>query len=171
METVTDFIFLSFKIPANGDCSREIKTLAPWKKNYDKLSTLKIRNITLPTNVCIVKAIVFPVVVYRCESWKVKNVDPWWIDDFELWFIRRLLRVPWTARTLNPVHLKGNQHWIFIGRTVAVTELPILWSPSELMLKVKLQYSGHPMWRANLSTLMRGRLKPKGDGVSKRWYG
>ena len=68
MEIVTDFIFLSFKIPANGDCSREIKALAPWKKNYDKLSVLKSRDITLPTKVHIVKAMVFPVVIYGCES-------------------------------------------------------------------------------------------------------
>ena len=76
MEALTGFILLGSRITVDGDCRHEIKTLAPWKKNYDKLSTLKIRNITLPTNVCIVKAIVFPVVVYRCESWKVKNVDP-----------------------------------------------------------------------------------------------
>ena len=76
MEALTDFILSGSRIVADGDCRHEIKTLAPWKKNYDKLSTLKSRSITLPTNVCTVKAIVFPVVVYRCESWKVKNVDP-----------------------------------------------------------------------------------------------
>ena len=86
METVTDFIFLGSKITADGACSHEIKMLAPWKKSYDKLdSLLKSRDITLPTNIRLVKTMVFPVVMYGCESWTVKKAERWRIDAFELW--------------------------------------------------------------------------------------
>ena len=99
METVTDFIFLSSKITADGDCSHEIKRhLLLGRKGMMKLDNiLKSRDITLLTNVCIVKAMVFPVVVYRCESWTIKKAAHQRIDAFELWCWRRLLRVPWTA--------------------------------------------------------------------------
>ena len=85
--------------------------------------------ITLPTKVCLVKAMVFPVVMYACESWTVKKAECWRIDAFELWCWRRLLRVPWTARRSNQAHSKGNQSWVFIGRTDAKAETPILWPP------------------------------------------
>ena len=90
-------------------------------------SILKSRDITLPTKVHLVKAIVFPVVMYGCESWTIKDAKCQRIDAFELWCWRRLLRVPWTARRSKPVHPKGHQSWIFIGRTDA--ETPILWPP------------------------------------------
>ena len=89
-------------------------------------SILKSRDITLTTKVCLVKAMVFPVVTYGCESWSIKKTEHRIIDAFELWCWRRLLRVPWTARS-KPVNPKGNQSWIFIGRTDA--EAPILWPP------------------------------------------
>ena len=100
VETVSDFIFLSSKITVDGDCSHEIKrSLLLGRKVMTKLdSILKSRDITLPTKVCLVKAMVFPVVTYGCESWTVKKAEGRKIDAFELWCWRRLLRVPWTAR-------------------------------------------------------------------------
>ena len=107
-KTVTDFIFWSSKITADGDCSHEIKRhLLLGKKVMTNLdSILKSRDITLPTNVCLVKAMVFPVVMYGCESWTVKKGECRRIDAFELWCWRRLLRVPWTARSSNQSTLK-----------------------------------------------------------------
>ena len=104
METVTDFILGDSKIPADGDCSHEIKThLLLRRKAMTNLdSLLKGRDITLPTKVCIVKAMVFPVVTCGCESWTIKKAECWRIDAFELWHWRRLLRVPWIARRSNP---------------------------------------------------------------------
>ena len=94
------------------------------KPNLD--SILKSRDITLPTKVCLVKAMVFPGVMYGCESWTIKKAEHGRIDAFELWHWRRFLRVPWTAR-IQPVHPKGDQSWVFIGRTDAEAETPIIW--------------------------------------------
>ena len=91
-------------------------------------SILKSRDITLPTKVRLVKAMVFPMVMYGCESWTVKKAEHRRIDTFELWCWRRLLRVPWTAE-IQPVHPKGDQSWVFIGRTDAKAETPVLWPP------------------------------------------
>ena len=114
-QTVRNFILGGSKIIADVDCSHEIKRrLLLGRKamtNWD--SILKIRHITLPTKVCLVKAMVFPVVMYGCEIWTIKKAEHWRIDTFELWFWRRLLRVPWTASS-NQSILKS---WIFIGRT------------------------------------------------------
>ena len=111
METVTDFIFLGSKITADGDCCHEIKRCLLFGRkvitNLD--SILKSRDITLLTKVHIVKAMVFPVVMYGCESWTKKKAECQRLDALELWFWRRLLRVPWTARQIQPVHPKGNQ--------------------------------------------------------------
>ena len=103
VETVTDFIYGGSKITADGNCSHEIKTcLLLGRQIMTNLeSILKSRNITLPTKVCLVKAMVFPVVIYRCESWTIKKAEHQRIDAFELWCWRRLLRVPWTARRSN----------------------------------------------------------------------
>ena len=112
METVRDFIFGGSKITVDGDCSQEIKRhLLLGRKAMTKLdSILKSRDITLPTKVHLVKAMVFPVVMYVCESWTIKKAEHRRIDAFELWCWRRLLRVPWTARRpTHPVHPKGNQ--------------------------------------------------------------
>ena len=108
METVTDFIFLGFKITVDSDCIHEIKRcLLLGRKAMPNLdSILKVRDITLPIKVHIVKAMVFPVVMYRCESWTVKKAEYRRMDAFELWCWRRLLRVPWTARTSNQSILK-----------------------------------------------------------------
>ena len=92
-------------------------------------SILKSRDITFSTEFHLVKAMVFPVVMYGCESWTIKKAEHWRIDAFELWCWRRLLRVPWTARRSNPVHPKWDQSWVFIERTEAETETPILWPP------------------------------------------
>ena len=104
-KTVTDFILLGSKITADGNCNHEIKRhlLLGKKTMTNPDSILKSRDITLPTNVCIVKAMVFPGVVYGCESWTIKKAEHWRIDVFELWCLRRLLRTPWTARRSNKV--------------------------------------------------------------------
>ena len=124
VETVSDFIFWGSKITADSDCSHEIKRcLLLGRKVITNLdSILKSRDITLSTKVHLVKAMVFPVVMYECESWTVKKAEHRKIDAFELWCWRRLLRVPLTAR-------RSNQSWVFIGRTDAEAETPILWPP------------------------------------------
>ena len=129
METVTDFILGGSKITADGDYSHEIKRhlLLGREAMTNLYSILKSRDITLPTKVCLVKAMVFPVVTYGCESWTIKKVEHWRTDAFELWCWRRLLRVLWTARRSNQVNSKGDQPWIFIGRTDA--EASIFWPP------------------------------------------
>ena len=131
VETVSDFIFLGPKITADGDCSHEIKRrLLLGRKVVTNLnSILKSRDITLLTKVCLVKAMFFPVVMYGCESWTVKKAERRRIDAFELWCWRKLLRVPWTGKEIQPVHSKGDQSWVFIGRTDAKAETPILWPP------------------------------------------
>ena len=121
VKTVADFIFWSSKITADGDCSHEIKRrLLLGRKVMTNLDSIfKSRDITLPTKVCLVKAMVFPVVTYGCESWTVKKAERRRIDAFELWCWRRLLRVPWDCKEIQSVHSKGNQPWGFFGRTDA----------------------------------------------------
>ena len=132
METVKVLIFLGFKLTADGDCSHEIKRclLLGRKAMTNPDSILKSRDITLPTKVSLVKAMVFPVVMYGCESWTIKKTECRRIDAFELWCWRRLLRVPW-FKEIQPDHPKGNQSWVFIGSTdVEAAETPILWPPN-----------------------------------------
>ena len=132
LDTVTDFMFLGSKITADGDCSHEIKRcLLLGRKTMTYLdSILKARDITLPTNVCLVKAMVFPVVMWGCESWTIKKAKHQRIDAFELWCWRRLLRVPLTARRSNQLILK---------------EINSEYSLEGLMLKLNFQYCGHLM--------------------------
>ena len=131
METATDLIFLGSKSTVDGYCSCEIKRclLLGRKAKTNLNSILKSRDITLPTKVCLVKAMVFPVVMYGCEGWTVKKAECQRIDVFELWCWGRLLRVPWTARKSNQSILKENQSLIFIGRTDSEAETLILWPP------------------------------------------
>ena len=131
VETVADFILGGSKITAHGDCSYEIKRrLLLGRKVMTNLdSILKSRDITLPTKVNLVKVMVFPMVMYGCESWTVKKAEQRNIDAFEVWRWRRPLRIPWTAKEIQPVHPKGDQSWVFIGRTDAEAETPILWPP------------------------------------------
>ena len=131
VETVTGFIFLGSKITGDGDCSHKIKRhLLLGRKVMTNLdSILKSRDIALSTKVCLVKTMVFPVVMYGCESWAIKKPEHRRIDAFELWCWRRLLRVPWTARRSNQSILKRYQSWVFIGRTDAKAETLILWPP------------------------------------------
>ena len=131
MEAVTDFIFLGFKITADGDYSHEIKRhLILGRKAMTNLnSILKSRDITLSTKVHLVKAVVFPVVMYGCESWTIKKAEHQRTDAFELWCWRRLLKSPLDCKEIQPVHPKGNQSWVFIGRTDAEAETPMLWPP------------------------------------------
>ena len=150
METGTDFIFLGSKITVNGDCSHEIKRclLLGRKAITSQDSVLKSRDITLLTKVYTVKAMVFPVVMYRCESWTIIKAEHQRIDAFKLWCWRRLLRAPWTERRSNQSILK---------------EINPEYSLEGLMLKLKLQYSGHLMRRADSleKTLMLGKIEGK----------
>ena len=148
METVTDFILGGSKITADGDCNHEIKRrLLLGRKVMTKLDSIfKSRDITLPAKVHLVKAMVFPVVMYGCESWTIKKAEHWRTDAFELWCWRRLLRVPWAARRSNQSILK---------------EISSEYSLKGLMLKLKLQYFGHLMQRTDLleKTLMVGKIE------------
>ena len=148
METVTGFIFLGSKIRADSDCTHEIKRhLLLGRKAMTNLhSILKSRDITLPTKVCLVKAIGFPLVMYRCESWTIKKAEHRRTDAFELWCWRRLLRVPWTAKRSNQSILK---------------EIGPEYSLEGLMLKLILQYFGHLMERVDSfeKTLMLGKIE------------
>ena len=148
METVADFIFLGSKIIADGDCSHEIKrNLLLGRKVMTNLDSILIsRDITLPTKVHLVKAMVFPIVMYGCESLTIKKAEHQRIDIFELWCWRRLLRVPWTARRSNQSILK---------------EISPECSLEGLMLKLKLQYFSHLMRRADSfeKTLMLGKIE------------
>ena len=153
MKTVADVIFGGSQITADGDCSHEIKRflLLGRKVMINLDSILKSRDITLPTKVRLVKAMLFPVVMYRCENWTIKKAERQRIDAFELWCWRRLLRVPWTARRSNQFILK---------------EISPEVSLEGLMLKLKLQYFGHLMQRADSleKTLMLGKI----EGRKKR---
>ena len=153
VETVADLILLGSKITADGDCSHELKRrLFLGRKVMTNLdSILKNRDITLPTNVCLVKAMVFPVVMYGCGSWTVKKAEHRRIDAFELWFWRRLLRVPWTARRSNQSTLK---------------EISPGCSLEGLILKLKLQYFGDLMRRAD--SLGKPLMLEKIEGKRRR---
>ena len=131
VETVSDFIFGVSKITADGDCSHKVKrSLLLGRKVMTNLDIiLKSKDITLPTKVHLVKAMVFPVVMYGCESWTVKKTECRRIDAFELWCWRRLLRVPWTARRSNQSILKEISPGLFIGRIDVEAETLILWPP------------------------------------------
>ena len=160
METVTDLIWGGFKITADGDCSHGIKRcLLLGRKVMTNLdSILKSRDITLPTKVHLVKALAFPVVMYGCESWTIKQAECQRIDAFELWCWRRLLRVPWTARRFNQSILKK----IIPGCSL-----------EGLMLKPKLQYFGHLMITDSLEkTLMLRKIEGRRRmGQQKmRWF-
>ena len=168
METARDFIFLCSKITADGDCSHEIKRcLLLGRKVMTNLdSILNSRDITLPTKIHLVKAMVFPVVMYGFESWTIKKPEHRRINAFELWCWRRLLRVPWTKRRSNQLILK---------------EISPEYSSEGLMLKLKLQYFGHLIWRTDSleKTLMLGKIEGKRrrgqqrmrwlDGITDSW--
>ena len=155
-----DFNFLGSEVTADGDCSHEIKRcLLLGRKATTKLdSILKSRDITSPTKICLVKAMVFPVVMYGCKSWTIKKAEHWRIDAFELWCWRRLLRVPWTARRSNLSILK---------------EISPECSLEELMLKLKRQYFGHLMQRTDSleKTLMLGKIESRRRRGRQTWDG
>ena len=148
MKIVTDFIFLDYKVTSDGDCSHGIKRclLLGRKVMTNPDNILKSRDITLPKKVHLVKSMVFPVVMYGCETWTIKKARHWRIDASEPWCWRRLLRVPWTARRSNQSILK---------------EISPGYSLEGLMLKLKLQYFGHLGWR----------LKARGEGDDRGWDG
>ena len=155
MEIVTDFIFMCSKITANGDCRHEIKRcLLLGRKAMTNLDdVLKSRDITLPTEVHIVKAMVSPVVMNGCECWIGKKAECWRIDSSELWYWRRLLRVPWTANRSNQSILK---------------EINPEWSLEGLMMKLKLQYFGHLLWIAD--SLEKSLILGKTEGRRRRGH-
>ena len=130
VEAVSDFILGGSKITADGGCSHEIKRrLLLGRKVMTNLdSILKSRDITLPTKVCLVKAMVFPVVMYGCESWTVKKAEHWKIDPRTV-VLEKTLESPLDCKEIQPVHPKGDQSWVSIGRTAAEAETPILWPP------------------------------------------
>ena len=151
-EFIEQFIFLGSKITADGDCSHEMRRcLLLGRKAMTNLDSRDI--ISLPTKVCIIKAMVFPLVMYGCESWTIKKSEHWRIDAFELWCWRRLLRVPWTAGISNQSMLK---------------KISPEYSLEGLTLKVKLQYFGHLMWRTDSleKTLMLGKI----EGMRRRGW-
>ena len=159
VEAVADFIFWGSKIIVDRDCSHEIKRLlVPWKKSYDKLdSILKSRDNTLSTKIHIVKAMVFPIVMYRYESWTIKKAEHQGIDAFELWCWRRLFRGPWVARKSNQSILK---------------EINPEYSLKGLILKLKLQHFCYLMQRANSleKTLILGKIEGKQRrGKQMKW--
>ena len=146
-----NLILLGFKIIARGDCSYEIKRhLLLGRKAMTNLNSILRRDITLLTKVRLVKAMVFPVVMYGCESWTIKKAEHWRIDAFQLWCWRSLLTVPYYSNEIKSVHPKGNQSWILEG----------------LMSKLNLQYSGHLMWRTDSleKTLMLGKIEGRRRG-------
>ena len=157
VEVVRDFLFLGSKITGDGDCSHEIRRwLLLGRKAVTNLdSVLKSRDITLPTKVCIVKAMVFPVVTYNCESWTIKKAECQRIDDFKLWCWRRLLKVPWTARRSNQLILREiNPEYALEG------------------MMLKLQYFGHLMWTDDslAKSLMLGKTEERRRGRQMmRW--
>ena len=159
METVTGFIILGSKITADGDCCHEIKRcLLLGREAMASLdSSLKSKDITLPTKVRLVKAMVFPVVMYGCESWTIKK--SWSPKNWCFWFVvlKKTLESPLGSKEIQPVHPKGNQPWIFIGKTDAEAETPILWSPD-----VKNQL----IWK-DLNAGKDWRLEKK--GMRMRW--
>ena len=146
MEIVTDFIFLGSKITADGDCSHEIKRhLFLGRKAMTNLdSILKSRDITLPTKVHLVKDMVFPVIMYGCESWTIKKAECRRIDAFEVWCWRRLMRV---CKEIQPVHSEGDQSWILIRRTDTETEAPVLWLPDTKSQLIRKDPDAGKDWR------------------------
>ena len=157
VEAVTDFIFLGSKITVDSDCSHEIqRCLLLGRKAMTNLdSVLKSRDISLLTKVLIGKAMVFPVVMYTCESWTLKKTEHWRSEVFELWCWRRLLRVPWTARSNRSILKKINPEYSLEG------------------LKVKLQYFGHPMRRSDSleETLILGKVEGRKRKDNRGWDG
>ena len=148
METVTDFIFLGSKITADGDCSQEIKRrLLLGRKAMTNLDSIwKSRDIPLPTNVCLVKAMIFPVVMYGCESWTIKKAEHWRIEAFELWCWRKPLNLL-DCKEIKLVNPKGNQSCIFTGRTDVEAETPILWPPDAKNWLIEKDLDGGKDWR------------------------
>ena len=161
VETVTNFLFLGPKITADGDCSLEIRrwVLLVRKIMTNLDSVLKNKDITLPTKVCIVKVMVFPVVMHGCERWTIKKAESWRIDAFQLWCWRRLLRFLWTARRSNQSILK---------------EISPEYSLEGLMVKLILQYSDHLLWRAEKDNDAGKDWRQKEKGMTEvemvGWY-
>jgi len=164
IETVTDY-FGGSKITADGDCSHEIKRrLLLGRKVMTKLnSLLKSRDITLPTKVCLVKIMVFPAVMYGCESWAIKK--SWTVKNWCFWTVvlEKTLESPLDCKDIQPVHPKGNQSWIFIGKTDAEVETPVLWAPDAKNWLIWIDPNAGKVW----SERKRGRQRMRWlDGIT-----
>ena len=158
METVRDLLFLGSKITADGDCSEIRRCLLLGRKAMTNLdSILKSRDITFPTNVCLVKTMVFPIVMYGCESWTIKESRV--LKNWCFWTVvlEKTLESPWDCKEIKPLNLKIDQSWIFIGRTDPVAEAPIVWPPDA---------NNWLTWK----TLMLGKIEG-GEGEDRGWDG
>ena len=160
METVRDFVFLGSKITADADYSHEIKRhLLLGRKAMTNLdSILKSIGITVPTKVCLVKAIVFAVVMYGYESWTVKKAEHQRIDAFELLVLEKTLESPLDCKEIQPVHPKGNQSWIFLGRTDAEAEAPVLWPPNAKNWLIRKDPDAGQDWRQEEKGTTEGEI-------------
>ena len=158
VEAVTDFVFLGSKVTVDGDCSHEIRCVLLGRKAMTNLdSGLKSRDVTLPTMVCIMNVMVFPVVMHGCENWIVKKAEYQRVDAFEMWCWRRPLRVPWTRRSIQLILKEINTEYSLEG----------------LMLKLKLQYFGHLIWTANSleNPWCWGKFRAEGEEGIRGWDG
>ena len=158
MKAVTDFIFLGSKITADGDCSHEIKRHLLLGRNAitNPDTIVKSRDMTLPTKVHLVKAMIYPVVMHGCESWSIKKAEHWKTDAFDLWYWRRLLESPLDCKEIKSVIPEENQSWIF---------------KEGVMLRLKLQYFGLLTWRAGSleKTLMQGKTESRRRRDDRAW--
>ena len=160
METVRDFIFLGSKITADADYSHEIKRhLLLGREAISNIdSILKSRDITLPTKVHLVKGIIFPVVMYGCQSWTVKKAEHQRIDAFEQLVLEKTLESPLDCKEIQPVHPKGNQSWIFFGRTDAEDEAPVLWPPNAKNRLIRKDPDAGQDWRQEEKRMTEGEI-------------
>ena len=168
MKTVRDFIFLGSKITADGDCSHEIKRclLLGSKAMTNLESILKSRDITLPTKICLVKAMVFPVVMYGCESWTIK--ESWVLKNWCFWTVvlEKALESPLDCKEIQPVHSKGDQSWVFTGKTDVEAETPILWTPDVKSWLIGKDPDAGKDWGQR----WRGRQRMRWlNGISTQW--
>ena len=160
METVTDFIFLGSRINADGDCSHEIKRcfFLGRKAMTNLNSVLKSRDITLPTKVLLVKVMVFPVVMHRCESWTIKKAEHWRIGWFWTVVLEKTLENPLNCKEIQPVYPKGDQSWVFIGRTDVEAETPKLWPPDAKTWLIWKDPDAGKDWRPEEKTMTEDEM-------------
>ena len=160
VKTVKDFIFGGSKITTDGDCSHKIKRCLLLRRNamINLGNILKSIDITLPTAFCLVKAMVFPLIMYGCDSWTIKKAESWKIDSFELWCWRGLLRVPCILQGDPTSQFEGNKSWVFNGRTDAEAEVPILWPPDAKNWLIRKDPIAGKDWRQEEKGMMEDQM-------------